>query len=67
MEAFEYYGQVSKNGQLTMPDELKRQLDPKTRLRVMLFLEKDSSGWENMAAVKFFQGYDEEDKIYDEL
>lgn len=67
MEVFEYYGHVSENGQLSLPDEVKKQIDPKTRLRVMLFLEKDVTGWEKMTAVKFFQGYAEEDNIYDDL
>ena len=67
MEVFEYYGQMSENGQLPLPDELKKQLDPKTRIRVMIFLEKDEPDWEKMTAVKFFQGYAEEDKIYDDL
>jgi hypothetical protein len=67
VEVFEYYGQMSENGQLAMPDEIKKQLDPKTRLRVMIFLEKDEPDWGKMTAVKFFQGYAEEDKIYDDL
>lgn len=67
MEVFEYYSQMSQNGQLPLPDELKKQLDPKTRIRVMIFLEKDEHDWGKMTAVKFFQGYPEEDKIYDDL
>jgi len=67
MQVFEYYGQMSENGQLNLPDELKKQLKPKTKLRVMIFLEKDEQGWKNMTAMKFFQGYAEEDKIYDDL
>ena len=67
MQVFEYYGQMSENGQLNLPDELKKQLKPKTKLRVMIFLEKDEQDWKNMTAMKFFQGYAEEDKIYDEL
>jgi len=67
MEVYEYYSQVSENGQLTLPEELKNRLDAKTRLRVMIFLEKDDSEWEKTTANKFFQGYDEEDKIYDDI
>ena len=26
MQVFEYYGQMSENGQLNLPDELKKQL-----------------------------------------
>ena len=67
MQVFEYYSQMSQNGQLPLPDELKKQLDPKTRIRVMIFLEKDEQDWKNVTAMKFFQGYAEEDKIYDDL
>lgn len=67
MQVFEYYSQISENGQLSLPDELKKQLDPKTKLRVMIFLEKDEQDWKNMTAMKFFLGYAEEDKIYDDL
>ena len=67
MEVYEYYSQVSENGQLALPEELKNRLDAKTRLRVMIFLEKDDSEWEKTTAIKFFQGYDEEDKIYDDI
>ena len=54
MEVYEYYSQVSENGQLTLPEELKSRL-------------KDGSEWGKTAAIKFFQGYDEEDKIYDDI
>ena len=67
MQVFEYYGQMSENGQLNLPDELKKQLEPKTKLRVMIFLEKGEQDWKNMTAMKFSQGYAEEDKIYDDL
>ena len=59
MEVYEYYSQVSENGQLALPKELKSRLDTKTRLRVMIFLEKDDSEWEKTAAIKFFRGYDD--------
>jgi len=67
MEVYEYYGQVSENGQLTLPDELIKHLSPEKKVRIMIFLDKGESGWKNAAAVNFFQGYDEEDKIYDDL
>lgn len=67
MEVYEYYGQVSENGQLTIPEELKNRLDMKAKLRIMIFLENDDSGWEKTTAINFFQGYDEEDKIYDDI
>ena len=67
MEVYEYYGQVSENGQLTLPDELKKHLSPKEKIRIMIFLDRGESEWKNAAAKNFLQGYDEEDKIYDDL
>ena len=67
MEVYEYYSQVSKNGQLTIPDELKEKLIPEATLRVMVFLEKENLEWNKAAAISFFKGYDDEDNIYDDL
>lgn len=67
MEVFEYYGQVSEDGRLDLPEALKKRIGPDRNLRVMVFLEKNDLDWEKLSALKFFRGYDEEDGIYDEL
>ena len=67
MEVFEYYAQVSENGQITLPDELRKHLRPEKQVRIMIFLEKEELEWKNLSAVKFFQGYAEKDNIYDNL
>lgn len=67
MEVYEYYGKVSKNGQLTLPDDLKKKLSPHKKLRIMIFLEKEDLDWQKTTPTKFFQGYCEKDKIYDDL
>ena len=67
MEVYEYYGRIAEDGHLTLPEELKTKLDPKSKIRIMLFVENEESLWEKTAAIKFFQGYAEEDSIYDEI
>ena len=67
MEVFEYYGQVSEDGRLDLPEALRGRIGPDRKLRVMVFLEKDDLDWGRTAALKFFRGYAEEDGIYDEL
>jgi hypothetical protein len=67
MEVFEYYGQICENGRLTVPEELVSRLASKKKCRVMIFLEDESSEWKNAATKGFFDGYSENDNIYDEL
>lgn len=67
MEVFEYYSEVSEDGRLDLPEALKTRIGSNKKLRVMIFLEKDDPGWEKTAALKFFQGYANEDNIYDAL
>jgi len=66
MEVYEYYGQVSENGYLALPDELKKQLSPHKKLRIMIFIENEDLDWQKTTAMKFFQGYAKED-IYDDI
>jgi bifunctional DNA-binding transcriptional regulator/antitoxin component of YhaV-PrlF toxin-antitoxin module len=67
MEVYEYYGRVAEDGHLTLPEELREKLDQQTKIRIMLFIEDEEAQWRKSAAVKFFQGYDEEDSIYDKI
>jgi len=65
MEGYEYYGRVAEDGHLTLPEELREKLDQQTKIRIMLFVEDEEAQWRKDAAVRFFQGYDEEDSIYE--
>jgi len=67
MEVYKFYGQMSEDGRLMLPDDLKGKLEPKSRIRIMLFLEDEETLWKKGSALKFFQGYAEEDRIYDDL
>ena len=67
MEVFEYYENISENGLITIPHELRKHLKQGEKVRVMIFLEKDEFEWRNLSAIKFFQGYAEEDSIYDNI
>jgi bifunctional DNA-binding transcriptional regulator/antitoxin component of YhaV-PrlF toxin-antitoxin module len=67
MEVYEYYGRVAEDGHLTLPEELRQKLDQQSKIRIMLFVEDEEAQWRKNAAAKFFQGYDEEDSIYDTI
>ena len=67
MEVFEYYGRVSEDGRLDLPEVLRRRIGSSQKLRVMVFLEKDDPDWDQTAALKFLKGYSDEDNIYDAL
>ena len=54
MEDSQYYRQISKDGQLTMPDNLTKRLGPRKSLRVMIFLEDEAPEWKNAVTGKFF-------------
>lgn len=67
MKVYEFYRHLSQDGRLTLPDELKRKVRRESRVRMRLFVEKEKAQWKKTAAVKFFQGYADEDRIYDDL
>jgi len=67
MEVYEYYGRVAEDGHLTLPEELRQKLDQQSKIRIMLFVEDEEAQWRKGSAVRFFQGYDEEDSIYDTI
>lgn len=67
MKAYEYYAEVLSDGHLSVPEGLKGELTPDSRVRVMLLFEEEDSAWNNFAALQFFKGYAEEDAIYDNL
>ena len=68
MEVYEYYGRVAEDGHLTVPEELKNKLEPESRVRIMLFIEEEGeANWNKIGAIRFFQGYAEEDSIYDDF
>jgi|LGVE01.1.fsa_nt_gb hypothetical protein len=67
MEVYVFYRHLSQDGRLTLPDELNRKVGQESRVRMRLFVKEEEAQWKKTAAVKFFQGYADEDRIYDDL
>ncbi len=70
MKALEFKGQISADGKVTLPDELRRMLSPGTPVRVLILIPEETqeeAAWQRLTLEEFFAGYDEADAIYDEL
>lgn len=68
MKAYEYVAEVSSEGHLSVPDDLKEKLSKVPNVRVMLLLdEDDEESWSRFTRSEFLSGYSEKDTIYDEL
>ena len=67
MKAYEYVAEISPEGQLPIPEDLKDKLSHTPKVRVMLFLEDDEQSWSRFARSEFLKGYSEKDSVYDEL
>lgn len=67
MHVYEYYGQLLKNGGLSLPVEISRELPFDRKLRVMIFIERPDRAWDGLAISRFLDGYNEEDSIYDAI
>ena len=70
MKALEFKSQISADGTVTLPDEIRRMLSPGTPVRVLLLIPEEAreeAAWQRLALEEFFAGYNEADAIYDEL
>lgn len=67
MKAYEYVADVSSEGHLSVPKDLKDKLSKMPKVRVMLFLEDDEESWNRLARSEFLKGYSEKDSVYDGL
>jgi hypothetical protein len=67
MKAYEYIAEVLSDGHLSIPDNIKQQIKPSEKVRVMLLLEDEDASWSRLAASEFLRGYSERDAIYDNL
>jgi hypothetical protein len=67
MKAYEYIAEVLSDGHLSIPDDIKQQIKPSEKVRVMLLLEDEDASWSRLASSEFFRGYSEKDAIYDNL
>ena len=67
MKAYEYIAEVLSDGHLSIPDNIKQQIKPSEKVRVMLPLEDDDAAWTRLAASEFLRGYAGKDVMYDNL
>ena len=67
MKAYEYYGEILPDGHLSLPEDLKNKLKADSKIRVMLLLDEDEKGWDQLMMSQFLKGYSEKDAIYDNL
>jgi len=67
MKAYEYFAEVLSDGHLSIPDNIKQQIKPSEKVRVMVLLEDEDASWTKLAMSEFFQGYSDKDAIYDNL
>lgn len=67
MKAYECYASIMADGQLFIPSKIANKLKAPTRIRVMIFVEEDDTEWNDFTMSQFFNGYAEEDAIYDSL
>lgn len=68
MKAYEYIAEVSPEGHISIPDDLKDKLSGTAKVRVMLLFENDAEDpWDRIARSEFLKGYSEKDSVYDGL
>ena len=67
MKAYEYYGEILPDGHLSLPEDLKEKLKADSKIRVMLLLDEDEKGLDQLTMSQFLKGYSDKDAIYDNL
>ena len=67
MKEYEYYGEITPDGHLSLPEEIKDKLKADSKIRVMLLLDEDEKAWDQLSMSQFLKGYSEKDAIYDNL
>ena len=67
MKTYKYSASISKDGYLPVPDDIKKELKPATKVRVMILLEEENAEWSELTLSEFLKGYSEKDSIYDAL
>jgi len=69
MKAFEFEAQVSADGNVVIPADVRKQLSTTQPLRVLLLITEpdEDAHWSRLTTEQFLQGYDASDAIYDNL
>ena len=56
MKAYEYIAEVLSDGHLSIPDNIKQQIKPSEKVRVMLLLEDEDAVMDQTCHVGVFAG-----------
>jgi hypothetical protein len=67
MKAYEYYAELMPDGHLSLPEDLKSKVSAESKIRVMLLLEDEEAGWNDLTMSQFLKGYSDGDAVYDKL
>ncbi len=72
MKAYEYPVRVNSQGELELPDALRKVLPPNQVVRVIILMEElgnaeEQAAWSRMSAEQFLAGYSEADSAYDTI
>ena len=58
MKALEFKGQVSADGKVTLPDEIRRMVPPGTTVRVLILIPEEAqeeAAWQRLTVEEFFR------------
>jgi len=67
MKAYEYIAEVSPDGHISVPEDLKEKLSQNPKVRVMLLFEDEENTWNEFTRSEFLKGYSHKDSVYDNL
>jgi hypothetical protein len=69
MKAFEFQASINPDRTLTIPQTVADQLPSPGAVRVIVLIDEDDEDrdWARLTSERFFQGYDEDDAVYDQL
>jgi hypothetical protein len=69
MLAHEFETQITPEGMLKVPDELKASLPPGQTVRVLVLAADgiEDEDWKRLTLEQFLKGYADEDAVYDQL
>ena len=70
MISLEIENKLSKDGNLLLPEEVKKEINSAKRIKLIILDEDDENeniAWENNTVSQFIDGYSKKDAIYDKL
>jgi hypothetical protein len=72
MKAYEFPGRIAQDGNIPLPEAVRSELRAEQVVRVILLVDEpepseDEAAWAELSARQFFEGYAQEDAVYDDL